>query len=115
MIVRKSLGEATFLYFFCNGFDYTRVQFFFLVVVDSYQKDVTCVLFYLAHIFLALYLIDGGIYILFVFEFENDGWFVNILAWNKNEVCKALACSELTMNDVVILGIDVCYSQDTGK
>ena len=90
---RQTRVPAT-LGLFCDGFNYASVQFFSLVVVDSYQKNVACVLFYLAHIFLAFYLIDGGIYFLLVFEFENDSRFFNIPAWNKNEVCKALACSE---------------------
>lgn len=91
------------------------MAFLFLVVVDPYQNNVTGILRYLAYVFLALYLINGGLYILLVFEFENDSGFVNISAWNKNEVYKALACSEFTMHYVVILSIDVCNGQDTGK
>ena len=91
------------------------MQFFFLVVVNSYQKYVASVLLYLAYVFFTFYLINGGIYVFLVFEFENDSGLVNIPARNKNEVCKALACSQFTMNDVVVLSIDVCYGQNTGE
>ena len=91
------------------------MPFFFLVVVDADQQDVACILFYLAHVLLVLYLVDGSLYVLFVFEFENDSRFVNILAWNENKISKALASSEFAMHDVVVLSIDVCYGQNTGE
>ena len=91
------------------------MHFFFLVVINSYQKYIPSVLLYLSDVFLAFYLVDSGINILLVFEFYNDSRFVNILAWNENKISKALASSEFAMHDVVVLSIDVCYGQNTGE
>ena len=62
-----------------------------LVVVDVHKEEVVGVLRHFCRVLLAENLVDGGFGVLVVFQFQNDGGGVDVLAWDEHQIGKTLA------------------------
>ena len=54
------------------------MQLGILVIADADEKDAACVFGYLRRIFLALYLVDGGVSRMVEFKLHDECWLVYI-------------------------------------
>ena len=59
-----------------------------LVVVDAHEEQFAGVLRHLGGVLLAVDLVDGGVGVLVVFQFQDDGGGFDILAGQQHEVGK---------------------------
>ena len=85
------------------------------LVCDTHKQQIVGVLRYLGGILPALNLFYGGVNGLVVFQLNDDGGAVNILSGDEHQVGKALACGQLTVDDVVVGGVIVGDTQHTGQ
>ena len=99
----------------CYSFYFTLVCFLFLVIVDTHQQYLTSILCHLFRILLAEYLVDGGIRVLVVFQFQHDGWRHHVLTRDEHDVGKSPASRQFAVHHVVVLSIVVGYAQYTGQ
>ena len=105
-----------------------------LVVVDAYEEDVACIFSQFGRIVLLLYLVDGCFYGMVEFQlatptssslgiagassallslvrqFNDEGRLVNVATGNHHQVGIALACSVLTMDDILVFAHISPYS-----
>ena len=85
-----------------------------LVVIDAHEKEIARVLHYFCGILFALYLVDGGVGIMVVFQLKDDGRGIYILTGNEHQVSKALARGELSVDNIVVAGIEIGDGEHTG-
>ena len=71
-------------------FDAALVLFGIEVVGDAHEQQVVGVLGDLRGILLALDLLDSGVNGLIVFQLDDEGWRIDILARDEHQVSKAL-------------------------
>ena len=110
-----------------------------LVVVDTYEEDVACVVGYLGWIVLLLDLVDGSFcgmvefqlatptsfslgivgassaLLSLVRQFNDECRLGDIATRNHHEVGIALACGVLAMDDILVLRPDIGNGKHTGK
>ena len=54
------------------------------VIVDANEEDVASVFSNLSWILLALNLVDGSVSSVVEFQFDDEGWLVDVAAWNHH-------------------------------
>ena len=115
------------------------MQLCLLVIVNAHEEYVASVFGYLRGIFLALYLVEGGVgrviefqlatptssslgiagassaILSLVRQFNDEGGLGDVAARNHYEVGIPLARSVLTVDDILILRPYIGYGQHTGK
>ena len=85
-----------------------------LVVVDTHEQEVASVLSHFGGVLLSLDLFNGTVGILVVFQFEDDGGRINVLARDEHEVGKPLAGCKFSMDDVVVSCVIVSDGEHAG-
>ena len=110
-----AIGDSLSSLFLSPPFYLTLVVLGVFVVIDAYQQDVTCVFCYLLWVVALLYLTNGGLGVLIVFQLNDQGWRTDVFTWDEHQVSIALTRRLFTMDVVVILGIVVGQADDTGQ
>ena len=81
--------------------------FLLTVVVDAHKKEVAGVLRHFGGILATENLVDGGVCVAVKFQFQDDGRGIDIFTGNEHKVGETLACGQLSMNDIVVAGIEI--------
>ena len=91
------------------------MQLRLLVVVYPHEQYLARVFSQLRGIFLAFYLVNGGVCGMVKLQFNDEGGLVDIAARYHHEVGIALACGILAMDDILVLRPYIGYGQNAGK
>ena len=91
------------------------MQLGILVIADADEEDAACVFGYLRRIFLALYLVYGGVSRMVEFKLHDECWLVYIAPGYHHEVSITFACSILSVDDVFVLRPYIGDGEHTGK
>ena len=86
-----------------------------LVVVDAHKEDVARVFGQFGWIVFLLDLPDGRIGGLVELQLDDKGRLGHVPTGNHHQVSISLACSVLTVDDVLVLGPDVGDGEHTGE
>ena len=88
----------------------TRMLLGLLVVVDAYEEDITRVFGYLRWIVFLFDLLDGRISGLIELQLDDESRLGHVATGNHHQVGITLACSVLTMDDILVFAHISPYS-----
>ena len=108
MIINSFLFASPLLYL-------ALMLFPLLIIADADEEDAACVFGNLRRIFLALYLVDGGVGSVVELQLHDECRLCHIAPGNHHEVGISLSCGILSVEDVFVLCPDIRYGEHTGE
>ena len=87
---------------FLSTKDLAGVRLGLLVVIDTHEEEVVDMLRHFCRVLYAEDLVDGGVGILVIFQLQDDGGGIYILARDEHQIGKTLTRSQLAVYDIYI-------------